>query len=175
MKTNDHKTVGPTDRNRNVHRIQTLSLALLLAAVAGCSNSPPPRAPTPAAQTTPAETPSEKPAQSQPASDPRGGELLDQAKVALGAGRTADARALLEQVRQLDGLSESEQEQLADLDAQLAALIEAENETERDAGLQRVPDLIANGKLDDAADALETASVRKPTDEQREQIAEFRQ
>jgi hypothetical protein len=41
--------------------------------------------------------------------------------------------------------------------------------------MARLPDLVANGQLDEATEAVETVAARQPTDEQRDQLSKFRQ
>ncbi len=141
--------------------------------VGGCSSNSPPANSTPTASpgkstSTPGgETPSVPP---DPVPIPRATEQLQQAEAALASGKAEAARQMLEEVRQLEDLSDEEQQQIAKLEAALAAMNDKETEAERDAQLQRVAGLISGGQLDDATLALDAVAARKPTDEQAAQI-----
>lgn len=149
-----------------------------LFALSGCSGKNPPAptadkaTPAPAAKT---EDRQPAPADTKPVESPRGGELLSQAQTALAAGRFAEAQAAVDELRQLKNLSEEHRKQLAELESSLAAMADKENDADRDASLKKVPTFIANGQLDEAGTALDSASARKPTDEQREEITKLRQ
>lgn len=148
--------------------------AISVAVFGGCSGektavSPPS---PPATANEPASPPSETAPQ---LAGPPVKELLHEAKSALAAENLAEARRLVEALRGIESLPEDEQTQLSELESELAALLDRETDAERANSLQQVAGLIANGKLDQAATALDETAARKPTDEQRRQIAEFRE
>lgn len=156
-------------------RCKTYPIFLLSLAI-GCTGGSQPAEPT--KTTTPAVTDTKpaddvKPPVKPP--EPQGGEFLKRAAAALADNKPADARAALDELRQLEKLTDDEQSQLAKLDAQLAAMLETENSAVREAAMARIPDFIANGQLDEATAAVESVAARQPTDKEREQLPKLRQ
>jgi len=141
----------------------------------GCSQQPAQAPSVVAPPTNVSDGEKSAPVVETPAPMPRGAEFLQQAAAALSDGQLVAARSALDELRGSDKLSEDEQAQLAELDAKLAGMIDAENAAAREAALARIPELMATGAFDEAVIAAETAAARHPNDEQREQLAKYRE
>ncbi|MBM4077804.1 MAG: hypothetical protein FJ267_19415, partial [Planctomycetes bacterium] len=102
-------------------------------------------------------------------------EKLGLAKTAVESGRIDEARQILDELRVLEGLSESERNQIDELDSVIVRNADDQTQQERDVELSRVPQLIADGQLDAATASLDAAAARKPNVDQIRSIQSHRQ